>query len=75
MVRRHTDADGRVTELGLSRNELSGEIPAELRGLASLESLDLEGDRLSECVPGSLRDQLNTNLSVSESDLGGLTFC
>jgi Leucine-rich repeat (LRR) protein len=35
---------------------LSGEIPPELGNLASLETLDLKGNALTGCIPGSLRE-------------------
>ncbi len=64
-----------LESLYLNINGLSGEIPPELGSLTSVQRLGLSGNELSGCVPGSFRDQLNTNLSVSESDFGGLTFC
>ena len=36
-----TDANGRVTELDLSENNLTGALPAELGQLGNLEELDL----------------------------------
>ena len=36
-----TDADGRVTELNLEDNNLSGTVPPALRGLANLKTLNL----------------------------------
>ena len=38
-----TDSDGRVTQLFLTGNQLTGEIPAELGSLAGLEGLFLGG--------------------------------
>ncbi|MYE42379.1 MAG: hypothetical protein F4X27_19455, partial [Chloroflexi bacterium] len=64
-----------LQRLGLSGNRLSGEIPPELGRVTSLRGLYLEGNQLSGCVPSSLRDQLNADASVIESDLGGLPFC
>ena len=46
-----TDADGRVTQLSLGGNRLSGSIPPELGSLANLETLYLDGNQLSGCVP------------------------
>ena len=51
-----TDADGRVTQLSLGDNRLSGPIPLELGNLANLESLYLNGNQLSGCVPAELLD-------------------
>ena len=67
-----TNADGRVTLLNLSRNKLSGEIPAELGNLSNLIGLVLNDNKLSGCVPGSLYD------GVAHGDgtnLGGMLFC
>ena len=65
-----TDANGRVTELFLEQNQLSGEIPSELGNLANLEWLHLSGNHLSGCIPAGLRD-------VPENDLLSLDlpFC
>ena len=46
-----TDDDGRVTELGLPYNNLSGEIPAELGSLSSLGRLILHHNELSGEIP------------------------
>ncbi len=52
-----TDAAGRVTELNLRDNRLSGPIPPELGNLTNLTELNLQGQnhQLSGCIPGSLR--------------------
>ena len=49
-----TDADGRVTELDLRDNQLSGSIPSELGNLANLEGLWLDGNQLSGSIPSEL---------------------
>ena len=49
-----TDPSGRVTRLDLRQNQLSGEIPAELGNLASLEWLLLFGNQLSGGIPADL---------------------
>ena len=64
-----TDDDGRVRELNLDDNGLSGEIPPELGNLSILVALGLSGNDLSGCVPSGLEDQLTS------SDLGDLPFC
>ena len=66
-----TDDSGRVIALGLYDNQLSGEIPPELGNLANLEELWLSGSELSGCIPSSLRDHLNMDMSR----LGSLPFC
>ena len=62
--------DGRVTELGLGENELSGEIPAELGSLSNQTHLGLSGMvDLKGCVPSSLEDQ------VGSFSRGEMCFC
>ena len=48
------DASGRVSELILSGNQLSGEIPTELGNLSSLEWLFLSGNQLMGEIPTEL---------------------
>ena len=47
-----TDADGRVTELDLRVNRLTGEIPAELGNLTNLREMDLGSNRLTGEIEG-----------------------
>lgn len=49
-----TDNNGRVTELDLSDNKLSGEIPADLGRLDKLELLSLRGNQLTGRISDSL---------------------
>ena len=49
-----TNDDGRVTELDLRNNQLTGEIPVELAQLAQLESLALGSNRLKGEIPEEL---------------------
>ena len=49
-----TDDDGRVAELNLNLNELSGEIPAELGSLSNLKYLHLYDNDLSGEIPAEL---------------------
>ena len=67
----YTDASGRVQQLSLSRNGLTGEIPPELSNLAKLERLDLGINRLT----GEIPPWLGNLDSLSYLDLGsnGLT--
>ena len=46
-----TDEDGRVVDMDLVCNRLSGEIPKELRRLASLPRLNLSDNQLSGMMP------------------------
>ena len=54
-----TDADGRVTELDLRDNQLSGSIPSELGNLANLERLTLYDNELSGSIPSELGNLAN----------------
>ena len=49
-----TDSNGRVTELFLGENQLTGEIPPELGNLANLTVLSLVQNQLSGEIPPEL---------------------
>ena len=66
-----TDANGRVTELNLNQNELSGVIPAELGDLTNLENLWLNHNQLTGEIPGELSSL--TNLEVLDLGINQLT--
>ena len=67
-----TDSDGRVTDLSLSFNRLSGEIPAELGGLTNLEVLALFDNRLTGSIPAELGSLTNlTHLYLYRNRLSG----
>ena len=53
------DDNGRVTELALYENELSGEIPPELGSLANLVKLELSKNELSGEIPPELGSLAN----------------
>ena len=59
-----TDATGRVTELGLGENNLSGTIPSSLGDLANLEHLNFWRNRLSGTIPSSLGRLTNLEVMV-----------
>ena len=66
-----TDADGRVTELLLYENGLSGEIPEELGDLASLQRLYLHDNELNGEIPAELGDLANLQrLYLHENESG-----
>ena len=58
-----TDADGRVTELDLLANQLSGSIPSELGNLAYLQRLELRDNQFSGCVPVKLFDMTSNDVA------------
>ena len=77
-----TDSDGRVTQLILDNNQLTGEISAELGSLTNLTILSLGGNELTGEIPvelGSLTTleglYLNDNQLTGEisAELGSLT--
>ena len=67
------DASGRVTGLFLHRNQLTGEIPAELGNLTNLAHLRLDGNRLTGTIPAELGRL--TNLTVLYLSGNPLTGC
>ena len=68
-----TDDDGRVIELDLNYNYLSGEIPAELGSLSNLTELSLRGNYLSGEIPAQLGSLSNlTELDLHDNNLSGV---
>ena len=67
-----TDADGRVVELDLHDNNLSGTIPYELERLANLRRLWLEENNLSGAIPPELGQLANLEaLWLTANNLSG----
>ena len=67
-----TDADGRVVELRLRDNDVSGPIPPELSNLTRLETLILMQDKLTGPIPPELsRLTRLENLNLWGNDLSG----
>ena len=62
-----TDGDSRVSGIVLGQNGLTGNLPAELGGLASLTNLSLWGNQLTGPVPPELSDLSD----LERLDLGG----
>ena len=54
-----TDGSGRVVDLSLRSNNLTGPIPSELGDLVNLKGLDLEGNALEARIPSELGDLVN----------------
>ena len=66
-----TNSAGRVAELGLSGNGLTGPIPAQLGDLSDLELLDLRFNGLTGPIPAQLGTL--TNLELLDLRFNGLT--
>ncbi len=67
-----TDAVGRVTELNLAENGLSGSIPSDLGQLARLDWLDLADNHLSGPIPADLGRLANlVTLLLDHNELTG----
>ena len=66
------DHNGRVTAIDLRNNQLSGEIPAELGKLTSLESLRLDS-ALRDRRSGNRRRDINMLSGEIPAELGNLT--
>ena len=68
----NTDDSGRVIELDLSFNGLSGTIPSEMANLTNLESLVLRSNQLSGTIPPELFKLTNlVRLDLSYNRLSG----
>ena len=69
----NSDYRGRVIELHLHSNGLSGEIPPELGNLSYLETLFLRGNQLSGKIPPELGNLSNLEvLNLAHNQLSGL---
>ena len=67
-----TDQAGRVTDLRLQSNSLSGAIPADVGDLTNLEVLSLSRNSLSGTIPSDLGDLSNLlELYLNDNDLTG----
>ena len=67
-----TDGSGRVTSLDINRNQLRGEIPAQLGHLVELQRLELIGNQLSGGLPAELGSLSNlASLDLAHNQLNG----
>ena len=67
-----TDDAGRVTELNLQENNLTGQIPSEVGNLSSLIILDMDSNRLSGSMPSALGNLANLQkFDLSDNELDG----
>ncbi len=67
-----TCAGGHVSALSLPTNQLTGNIPSELGGVASLQYLYLNGNQLNGAIPPQLGSLTNLlDLSVQNNALSG----
>ncbi|XP_057476266.1 receptor-like protein EIX1 [Actinidia eriantha] len=63
---------GLVTNMDLSDNNISGQIPEELTSLLGLRSLNLSGNRLTGVIPEEIRNmELLESLDFSRNQLSG----
>ena len=69
------DEDGRVTELSLVDNQLSGTIPPTLGNLSNLTSLVLNRNQLSGTIPAALGNLSNLTSLVLSDLLLQKVFC
>ena len=66
------DLDGRVSELNLNHNLLTGELPPELSNLINLKTLNLRVNRLTGGIPHQLGELTNLiGIDLSNNQLAG----
>ena len=66
------DSKGIVTGLGLSKNNLKGELPPDLGDLSGLEAIDFRGNRLKGAIPPDLARLANLKvLQLGSNTLRG----
>ena len=67
-----TCTDSTINNLVLPVNDLIGQLPSEVRGLATLQSLELPGNSLTGFFPEAISQMSNlTSLDLSENFLSG----
>jgi len=66
-------ANGRVTQVNLSANQLNGSIPTSLSALTNLQYLELAGNQLGGSIPASLSALTNLQqLNLAGNQLNGM---
>ena len=70
-----TDDNGCVTELYLTKKQLSGEIPPELGNLTNLIKLDLSRNQLTGEIPPELGNLANLKVLILWAKANQLTGC
>ena len=66
------DGTGRVTQIGLSNNNLTGTLPASLGNLSQLTILGLLGNHIGGTIPASLGNLSNLkNLTLGSNNFSG----
>lgn len=67
-----TDDSGRVVEIHLNRNLLSGHLPPALGSLSYLKIIQMSGNNLAGPIPGALANLTAlTNLELNDNELDG----
>ena len=64
----NTDPDGRIVEMFLQVNELTGQLPVEIGSLSNLEYMDLQRNQLTGPIPAELGNLSNLQEFLAASN-------